>query len=182
MELVLDVVVTVVSLAIVGSHILAVRNHFHSERTPTYAKVVAGVTVVSIIGFLWMTWAMVQPLWVQIIGVVVEILSVTVFFGAIRASRAHRLRFCFDPTLPASLVDTGPYRFVRHPFYVSYLLFWLGWTIAVWSAWGLVTVLVLLGLYILAARREESYFAASPLAEQYAAYKKRTGFFIPGFG
>jgi protein-S-isoprenylcysteine O-methyltransferase Ste14 len=37
-------------------------------------------------------------------------------------------------------------------------------------------------VYILAAKGEEKKFEASPLAEQYRAYKGKTGFFTPKLG
>lgn len=182
MEFVFDLAVTLLSLAIVALHIRAVRTHFHSESTPPSAKIVAAVTVASVIAFLALTWMLPQPAWAQVLGLVVEVLSAMLFLSAIRASKEHKLRFVYDPTHPHSLVETGPYRVIRHPFYVSYLLFWTGWAIAVWSPWALLTVVLLLALYVVAARREESYFAASPLAPKYAEYKARTGFFLPGLG
>lgn len=182
MELVADLLVTAVSVAVVGLHIRAVRNHFFSETTPTNAKVIAGVTLASVLAFLFLTWSQHQPLWAQAVGIVIEMGSAFVFFAAIRASKQARLRFVFDPAHPHTLIATGPYTIVRHPFYVSYILFWAGWSIAVWSPFALISLALLIGLYIAAARLEESNFAASPLAAEHAAYKSRVGFFWPKIG
>ena len=182
MDYAADLVVTLASLAVVGLHIRAVRNHFFSETTPTNAKVIAAVTVISVVAFLAMTWLLVQPLWAQALGIVVEIASAFLFLAAIRASAKARLRFVFDPAHPHTLIAIGPYKVVRHPFYVSYIVFWAGWSVAVWSPYALLSLLLLIALYVAAARFEERNFAASPLAAEHADYKRRVGFFWPRFG
>ena len=68
---------------------------------------------------------------------------------------------------------------MRHPFYVSYSLFWIGWAVGVWSPWALLAPLVLVPIYVAAARGEERKFARSEMAEQYRRYMREVGFFFP---
>jgi protein-S-isoprenylcysteine O-methyltransferase Ste14 len=81
--------------------------------------------------------------------------------------------------VPESVCDTGPYAYVRHPFYVSYMIGFtaaliafpnvftaLGWLLAVW--W-----------LVSGARHDEKAIDASPLAEAYGDYRRRTGMFFP---
>src|SRR5689334_9556331 len=51
-------------------------------------------------------------------------LSVALFWWSIATNKNRPLSAAFSPDIPAHLVDRGPYRFVRHPFYASYLLTW----------------------------------------------------------
>jgi protein-S-isoprenylcysteine O-methyltransferase Ste14 len=104
------------------------------------------------------------------------------FWAAISASRKARLRFAFDPENPHSIVTGGPYRYLRHPFYTSYLLFWSGWAIAGWSAWTIVPVAIFAAIYVTAALAEEKKFSGTALAGDYEDYKMRAGFFWPRFG
>lgn len=76
------------------------------------------------------------------------------------------------------VVLDGPYRFVRHPIYLGYVIIWLGLCLinlspAVW--------LLVLGQWTLfrirAKMEEQSLLAASP---DYAVYREKTGFWIPG--
>ena len=76
-------------------------------------------------------------------------------------------------------MTAGPYRFVRHPFYVSYIVFWAGWSLAIWSVIVLFPFAILIVIYVFAARMEERLFAGTQMADQYAAYRQRTGFFWP---
>ncbi len=179
MELVLDGLVTVLGAAVVGAYIWSVRNHFSSDVMPPGARIIAAAVTTSTVIMLALTWLVDQPLLAQLGGLAIQLFSVLVFYTAIVASRQARLRFVFDPAHPHSLVEQGPYRLVRHPFYVSYSIFWFGWAVATWSWLAIPSVLVLIWLYIAAARMEETNFDASPLSAEYAAYKARTGFFLP---
>ncbi|ODT71268.1 MAG: S-isoprenylcysteine methyltransferase [Pelagibacterium sp. SCN 63-23] len=182
MELLLDGLVTLVGGAVVGAYIWSVRHHFSSDVMPSGARLIAAAVTTSTIIMLALTWLVDQPMSAQLAGLAIQVFSVLIFYAAIMASRQARLRFVFDPAHPHSLVDQGPYRLVRHPFYVSYSIFWFGWAVATWSWLAIPSVLVLIWLYISAARMEETSFDASPLSSEYAAYKARTGFFLPRLG
>ena len=89
------------------------------------------------------------------------------------------LDFVFSNAEPGSLVTSGPYARIRHPFYTSYVL---GWIAPLVLRPGILTVAVfvaMLFLYIVAARKEEQLFLKSRLATEYALYVKRTGKFSP---
>jgi len=58
------------------------------------------------------------------------------FWWAVRATRGCGLGACFQGIVPAVVVRAGPYRWMRHPFYTSYMLVWVaGW---VATGWGLL--------------------------------------------
>jgi protein-S-isoprenylcysteine O-methyltransferase Ste14 len=101
------------------------------------------------------------------------------FWWAIKTNRENRLSAAFSSDLPSQLVDRGPYRFIRHPFYTSYLLTWVAGIPASGQAWLLVTVAVMFTIYFKAARMEEEKFRRSDLSENYRRYASRTGMFFP---
>ena len=101
------------------------------------------------------------------------------FWWAIKASTAGNLSAIFSPDAPARLVEEGPYRFIRHPLYCSYILTWTAGLIATAQPWLLVTVLVMAVIYLRAAIQEEQKFFHSPLATAYRSYRTRTGLIIP---
>jgi protein-S-isoprenylcysteine O-methyltransferase Ste14 len=105
-----------------------------------------------------------------------------VWAWAIAASRRARLTLAFSRDLPEALLDHGPYRYVRHPFYTSYTLYWLAGILATLTWWVVLPSILAIGLYVLAARKEERKFAASGLADAYSAYRARTGMFFPSLG
>jgi len=83
---------------------------------------------------------------------------------------------------PEHLVTDGPYAYVRHPFYSSFLLTLAASALAV-PHW-LTLVAFAYGVHRLnaTARIEEDRFLASAFGEQYQAYRRRTGRFVPRVG
>lgn len=99
---------------------------------------------------------------------------------ATRASGRQRLSLAFSRgDRPERLLSEGPFRLVRHPFYSSYLLYWIAGFVATLDWIVGATGMLAAGLCIAAARREERRFRAGALAGPYADYQARTGMFIP---
>lgn len=80
------------------------------------------------------------------------------------------------------LVQEGPYKFVRHPQYISQLLSDIGAGLALASFIVIpVVILIQIPLFILRANLEEKLLQKKFL-EDYKEYKKKTGFIIPFIG
>ena len=107
------------------------------------------------------------------------IAALGLFWWAVRCASKSRLSAAFSPDAPVRLVEEGPYRFIRHPFYSSYLLAWFAAPVATAQIWLLPAVALMLAIYLKAAAQEEKKFSLSPLAGAYGEYRSRTGSFIP---
>ncbi len=182
MQLVLQILVTALSVYTVGVHGVVGKGHFKSSKMPTGAVLVTLSALTTLAVYLLLLWRGDPPVASLAIGLVCIGFAVWLFYRAIAASREGRLKLVFDVENPVSLVTWGPYRYVRHPFYTSYLIFWTGLAVASWSLWSIPILVVMLALYIVAARGEEQKFARSEMAADYAAYRARTGMFIPRLG
>jgi protein-S-isoprenylcysteine O-methyltransferase Ste14 len=80
----------------------------------------------------------------------------------------------FPKPLPrGELVETGPYRVLRHPIYVGGMLFFAGLSLA-FSAWGLLLTGVLALFWVAKARLEERHLLER--FPEYAEYRRRTWF------
>lgn len=80
------------------------------------------------------------------------------------------------------IVSWGPYQYVRHPFYVSFLMTQAAAFLAfphAGTAAGLGYAAVALSL---TARREEARLLTSALGAEYRSYMGKTGRFFPGIG
>jgi len=112
-------------------------------------------------------------------GLALYAAALAIFWWCVRINSDRPLSLAYSKDRPAHLVTRGPYAVVRHPFYVSYILCWLAGTLASGRAALLVTVAAMAWIYHRAALLEEAKFAASPLAESYRAYARRTGRYLP---
>ncbi len=112
-------------------------------------------------------------------GAILYCLALAVFWWTVASHRRKPLAACFSQNEQLHLVQHGPYRFVRHPFYCSYLLTWLAGAVATLNLWLGLTFAVMFVLYLIAALNEENKFASSALAEPYARYRSATGRFLP---
>jgi protein-S-isoprenylcysteine O-methyltransferase Ste14 len=91
--------------------------------------------------------------------------------------RAHAFTPVPRPVAHGTLVDSGPYRLIRHPLYAGLVLGCLGLALArlSWLTLGLsVTLLVILDIK---RRREEAWLLDR--YEGYAAYRARTKALLP---
>lgn len=179
MAFAIDLVVCLVGLGVFGQHIWALRGHFASDRMTRGAQAISAGALASCAILLWLVWSQTQPAAAQFVGIAVMLGSLWLFWAAVRASRAAKLRFAFDDAPPLALVTVGPYRHIRHPFYSSYLIFWAGWAIATWSPWGLLPVIVMTTLYTMAARYEETLLSRTAMGPAYAEYRNTVGLFWP---
>lgn len=105
--------------------------------------------------------------------------SLLVFALAVRALGKRRLHVAGSGEMPEWLVDEGIFQFVRHPFYLSYLLAWTAGVVAAPKLIVIAAAAVMALQYVAAARAEECKFASSQLAEAYQAYRSRAGMFWP---
>jgi protein-S-isoprenylcysteine O-methyltransferase Ste14 len=182
MQLALDILLTALSIFGIGSHAVVGKGHFKSKQMPAGANFVSAAVLTTLAVFLILLWTSEAPLWAQLVALILEALSLWLFFRTIAASRAGALHFAFDTDNPVSLVTAGPYRHVRHPFYTSYLIFWSGLALGTWSLWAVPVLVLMAVLYTVAARGEEAKFAKTQMSDEYTAYRARTGMFWPRLG
>jgi protein-S-isoprenylcysteine O-methyltransferase Ste14 len=112
-------------------------------------------------------------------GVALYVLAHVVFWWSRAAHGGKRPAFALVNVKPSFLTQTGPYRLIRHPIYTAYLLAWLAGPVIAARPWLLLTTAWMTAFHFVAARLEERSFADSPLAREYAQYRRRTGMFLP---
>ncbi len=77
------------------------------------------------------------------------------------------------------VVERGPYRWVRHPGYLSSLLIWPGAAVASGSVAGFAVASVLLGISYGRRIRVEETMLREELGEEYSRYRERTKRLVP---
>lgn len=145
------------------------------------AKIVIAIVIIGLITLCSIVARSDQPPMAQYIGAAILAGSLTVFWWAIRETRNAKLRAVFTTKDPHTLVQTGPYAYVRHPFYASYVLFWLGLALGSWSIIGGVFFILLFVIYWRAAADEEKKFLKTDMADAYRAFAEKRARLIPPF-
>jgi protein-S-isoprenylcysteine O-methyltransferase Ste14 len=173
-------VLTIISTAVAFvSFAWGVRGHFQVEgRLPPAMQALSAFSLLAFASFLWIIVRHGVPPGRAMATVVLATAATGLFWWAVSTTRTRPPAVAHQPGTPTMVHDAGPYALVRHPFYLSYSMLWLGTALA---ADGLqwVFALVLIGWYYVTARAEEERFEASAIAGPYARYKARTGMIIP---
>lgn len=177
-----DALVSLSSVFVVGLYVWSTKTHFRSDSQPPGLSLVAAAVFLCFAIFNALLWKYVQPLPVQLLGLSLIWASIALFWWAIHASSDAGLTHIFDKTKPRSLLTSGPFAHVRHPFYTSYIIFWAGFGIATGSVWAIIPFVIIVVIYTRASRLEEEKFFNSPLADNYREYMTRAGRFWPKFG
>lgn len=145
------------------------------------------ISVLSMVGFAWFTWDLTLAvylesrgsIWANGMAWVLLLTALALFWWTVWVNAAHPLTLAFSIDKPSFLQQGGPYKFVRHPFYFSYVVFWIATAVASSNAAHWVTPIVMVVLYREAALREEAKFAQSAFSAGYASYQVRTGMLMP---
>jgi protein-S-isoprenylcysteine O-methyltransferase Ste14 len=123
--------------------------------------------------------AITPPLSVQLIGAGGLLLSLALYQWAAISIRGRLFSYAGNNDLPQFVHRSGPYAYVRNPFYLSYLLAEIA-TVVMWpTIWGGVIVVLATVYFQWLAWFEEGKFARSTVAVEYAQYKARTGRLLP---
>ena len=175
----MDIVIFLLGWGAIAAQTWAMKRHFNMKETPQGVKVISALVLASAFSLSYLGFAQAQPLWAQLAGLGVQLSGLLVFWLAIRESAQAKLLAAFDGGLPHGLLTTGPYGWVRHPFYTSYILHWAGGALGVCNLWGLGPGIAMTTSYFVAARDEEQKFERTEMAAQYADYRLKTGRFFP---
>jgi len=169
----------------------AVRWHFVQ-----HGKMPAGMRVLSLLtllGFGWIVYSSLEGAEASIghgapadevahlTAFLMSVASLCLFWWTVAVTRSCPPTLAFTLDTPVHIHTEGPYAYVRHPFYSSYVLFWISSALAGGDLVAFALPVVMAVLYCVAARREEQKFAVSDLAASYARYREKTGMLIPAF-
>lgn len=155
---------------------------FFQKRGPidkglNYLAFIAIGSMIALLSALWISTAPFN-LWYGF-GLGLMLLSSILFWLCVRVNYRYKLSPAYSQDSPTHLMRMGPYRYIRHPYYTSYILTHLGAAIASQLWWALIPLLLIVGLYLHASRYEEAKFASSELAQAYQHYKQEAGRFLP---
>lgn len=141
-------------------------------------------TMVAVIAFVIspasMAWSAVPlPVWMRWMGVGIGAIA-----GLLLTWTLSHLGLNLTDTVVTrtkhTLVTSGPYAWVRHPFYTSTALAVVANSLVTANWFVFVTGALVFALLVIRCRREEENLIAR-FGEDYRAYARRTGRFVPRF-
>jgi protein-S-isoprenylcysteine O-methyltransferase Ste14 len=135
-------------------------------------------------GIIWMidptlmAWASVPlPLWLRWSGFILIVVWGVLFVWTFQ-TLGKNLTDTVVTRKEHTLVTTGPYRYVRHPFYLSFLIAVIGGGI-VTANWYLFLTSLLPFAFLVARTRIEEEKLVERFGDEYREYMARTGRFWP---
>lgn len=115
-------------------------------------------------------------IWATLLACMFYIIGILLFWWGINTSK--NLNYAFG-SYSGTIITSGPFRYIRHPFYTSYMLIWLPGTLLFNSPLLWITLFYLVAFYLSSAKSEEREILSSESAMEYSAYCKATSMFIP---
>ena len=121
--------------------------------------------------------------WMMIVGIGLSVASIGLIFLTLGA---HRIPLALwhqhhQDDAPIEIVRWGSYKYVRHPFYASFILAAIA-NVFVTPFWGNIIVLLYIALILnfTAGKEENRLRRDAKLGDQYQEYMRSTGRFFPG--
>lgn len=114
-----------------------------------------------------------------IVSLLLSIISIGLFSWSISTTKNKVLRLAYCDPSSEKLVVTGPYKYIRHPFYTAYILYWLSWlSLNNFSIIIVAFTFVIIIQYLLGIMTEEKYLSRK-FNDNYCNYKSSTAMLIP---
>ena len=156
----------------------ATKQHFVSEKYPLGMYIISFLSLVGLFTFL--LHAFLWDLNFSAAALALIFVAFALFIWAARHSQKKNLSLAFDEeTKINEIIMSGPWKYVRHPFYASYVLFWTGCALGTTHPTSVVVAVSLLFIYVYSAVREERALTESRYGDRYLEYRKNAGFFLP---
>ena len=113
------------------------------------------------------------------LALLLAVASASLFAWGVATVQRKQLTAAFSADMPMSLVTRGPFRYVRNPFYLAYIIAHAIPLFVSRSPWALPGLLTMTAIYVRAVLLEERKFLHSDLAPAWRAYQRSTGRFLP---
>ena len=126
----------------------------------------------------WMAWSFVAaPIWMRWLGLFLIGLWSVLLVWTFR-NLGKNLTDTVVTRKEHTLVTTGPYRYVRHPFYLAFVMAVLGGSMVA-SNWFLFLAGMVPFGFLVARTRIEEQKLVERFGDEYRQYQERTGQFFP---
>jgi protein-S-isoprenylcysteine O-methyltransferase Ste14 len=126
----------------------------------------------------WVDFARIDaPPWLRLMGAPVALAGLALFYWMFRHLGLN-VTSTSMPRSNATLVTSGPYRWIRHPMYSAALILVLAAALLTSNAVMVIGGIIMFALLAARSRREEQRLV-DKFGDAYRAYQHRTGRFLP---
>jgi len=108
-----------------------------------------------------------MPIWLQVVGAILLLCSLYLFFLTFRENPYLSPAVRIQTERGQTVISTGPYRHVRHPMYAGVIPFVVGTTFLLGSWYGLLGLILTVGIGFRAVREERVLRAELPGYDMY---------------
>ncbi|MFX1579765.1 MAG: methyltransferase [Promethearchaeota archaeon] len=119
------------------------------------------------------------PIFIRWSGLILDIISILLLIW-IHQTLGKQYSAKLEIQMEHVLIETGPYKKIRHPMYTVFMSFTLG--LAILSSNAIMFILaILIAIPFHWITKKEERMLTEQFGEEYKSYMKRTGRFIPSF-
>jgi protein-S-isoprenylcysteine O-methyltransferase Ste14 len=101
-------------------------------------------------------WTGSVPIWVNLLGIILMIIGQLFFTWAMLSNRFFSTMVRIQDDRGHMVATTGPYRIIRHPGYIGFILQNLSTSLILGSTWGLVPAGIVAVLFVIRTAYEDS--------------------------
>jgi len=134
----------------------------------------SGMSCVLFMGLFYGLWV---PL--AVCGAILALGSLILYEWTRRKVIDRNFYVALSGEVPGAVCEEGPYRYVRHPFYLSYMVAFVAVAVGFPSPIVSGVSLLNIGLFVYLALDDERVLLVSSLGATYVAYRGRVGMFVP---
>ncbi len=149
-------------------------NHKTINRDNAIAPFILVIIQFTCLGYMVISGPLISD---SLVFIIPTTLGVAIFVWAVITLGARNLRALPTPAQDGTLVQKGPFRFIRHPMYMSGLLIVAAW-LAITPRWDRLGAGVVLAITLWIKMRYEESLLLKKYPE-YGAYQKKTKRLIP---
>ena len=135
--------------------------------------------ILTFVQYVTLIWLIVMNKWFSdsILLFGFQITGIILGFWAIYEMRRSRLNITPTPLSGAILIQSGPYKLVRHPMYLALILVFVPMLLANFNLWGIIIFLIFFVNLILKMMYEEKLLFS--FFDNYHAYSEKSWRLIP---
>ncbi len=115
------------------------------------------------------------------IALIIQLICAVIFWTHSKIVKENGFTIVFSMDKPQRFVQKGLYKYIRHPFYSTYMLSYFSLSFIYLDLIGIISSFTILFLYYKGSLMEEEKFLNSDFSIEYSKYIKRSGRFFPGF-